>query len=92
MERQGATGEDVEMYSNPFDKNRSDQEKRLTLVSNTTRVIKGASWRDRAYWLDPAQRRYMPEFLGANYIGFRCAMSYLGSTSDDRKPRGIPKN
>ena len=91
-ERQGATGEDVEMYSNPFDKNRSDQEKRLTLVSNTTRVIKGASWRDRAYWLDPAQRRYMPEFLGANYIGFRCAMSYLGSTSDDRKPRGIPKN
>ena len=91
-ERQGATGEDVEMYANPFDKNRSDQEKRLTLVSNTTRVIKGASWRDRAYWLDPAQRRYMPEFLGANYIGFRCAMSYLGSTSDDRKPRGIPKN
>ena len=91
-ERQGATGEDVEMYSNPFDKNRSDQEKRLTLVSNTTRVIKGASWRDRAYWLDPAQRRHMPEFLGANYIGFRCAMSYLGSTSDDRKPRGIPKN
>ena len=91
-ERQGATGEDVEMYANPFDKNRSDQEKRLTLVSNTTRVIKGASWKDRAYWLDPAQRRYMPEFLGANYIGFRCAMSYLGSTSDDRKPRGIPKN
>ena len=81
-----------EMYSDAFDETRKREEKRLTLVSNTTRVIKGASWKDRAYWLDPAQRRYMPEFLAADYIGFRCAMSYLGSTSEDRKPRGIPKN
>jgi len=81
-----------EMYTNAFDETRKREEKRLTLVSNTTRVIKGASWKDRAYWLDPAQRRYMPEFLAADYIGFRCAMSYLGSTSSDRKPKGIPKN
>ena len=81
-----------EMYTDAFDETRKREEKRLTLVSNTTRVIKGASWKDRAYWLDPAQRRYMPEFLAADYIGFRCAMSYLGSTSEDRKPRGIPKN
>ena len=84
--------DDEEMYTDAFDETRKREEKRLTLVSNTTRVIKGASWKDRAYWLDPAQRRYMPEFLGADYIGFRCAMSYLGSTSEDRKPRGIPKN
>ena len=82
------------MYPDAFnvDETRKREEKRLTLVSNTTRVIKGASWKDRAYWLDPAQRRYMPEFLAADYIGFRCAMSYLGSTSSDRKPKGIPKN
>jgi len=84
--------DDEEMYTDAFDETRKREEKRLTLVSNTTRVIKGGSWKDRAYWLDPAQRRYMPEFLGADYIGFRCAMSYLGSTSEDRKPRGIPKN
>ena len=84
--------EDEEMYTDAFDETRKREEKRLTLVSNTTRVIKGASWKDRAYWLDPAQRRYMPEFLAADYIGFRCAMSYLGSTSSDRKPKGIPKN
>ena len=84
--------DEEEMYTDAFDETRKREEKRLTLVSNTTRVIKGASWKDRAYWLDPAQRRYMPEFLGADYIGFRCAMSYLGSTSEDRKPRGIPKN
>ena len=80
------------MYADAFMELRADQQNRLTLVSNSTRVIKGASWKDRAYWLDPAQRRYMPEFLAADYIGFRCAMSYLGSTSDDRKPRGLPKN
>ena len=84
--------DDEEMYTDAFDEARKKEEKRLTLVSNTTRVIKGASWKDRAYWLDPAQRRYMPEFLAADYIGFRCAMSYLGSTSSDRKPKGIPKN
>ena len=84
--------DDEEMYTDAFDETRKREEKRLTLVSNTTRVIKGGSWKDRAYWLDPAQRRYMPEFLGADYIGFRCAMSYLGSTSEDSKPRGIPKN
>lgn len=89
-EKGNPDGED--MYTNAFDETRIAEEKRLTLVSNTTRVIKGASWKDRAYWLDPAQRRYMPEFLAADYIGFRCAMSYLGSTSEDRKPRGIPKN
>jgi len=92
FQREKGNPDGEEMYTNAFDEARILEEKRLTLVSNTTRVIKGASWKDRAYWLDPAQRRYMPEFLAADYIGFRCAMSYLGSTSEDRKPRGIPKN
>ena len=92
FQREKGNPDGEEMYTNAFDEARVLEEKRLTLVSNTTRVIKGASWKDRAYWLDPAQRRYMPEFLAADYIGFRCAMSYLGSTSEDRKPRGIPKN
>jgi gliding motility-associated lipoprotein GldJ len=92
FQREKGNPDGEEMYTNAFDQTRILEEKRLTLVSNTTRVIKGASWKDRAYWLDPAQRRYMPEFLAADYIGFRCAMSYLGSTSEDRKPRGIPKN
>ena len=91
-QREKGNPDGEEMYTNAFDETRILEEKRLTLISNTTRVIKGASWKDRAYWLDPAQRRYMPEFLAADYIGFRCAMSYLGSTSEDRKPRGIPKN
>jgi hypothetical protein len=45
------------------------------------RVYKGGSWRDRAYWLDPAQRRYLPQYMATDYIGFRCAMSRVGSKS-----------
>ena len=54
---------------------------RNTLINDEVRVFKGGSWRDRAYWLDPAQRRYMPQYMATDYIGFRCAMSRVGSKS-----------
>ena len=56
-----------------------------TLISDKSRVFKGASWKDRAYWLDPAQRRYLPQYIATDYIGFRCAMSRLGSKSQAKK-------
>jgi len=52
---------------------------RTTLINDEVRVFKGGSWRDRAYWLDPAQRRYLPQYMATDYIGFRCAMSRVGS-------------
>ncbi|MBV1924590.1 MAG: gliding motility lipoprotein GldJ [Flavobacteriaceae bacterium] len=58
---------------------------RTTLVDNNVRVFKGGSWRDRDYWLDPAQRRYFPEDMATDYIGFRCAMSRVGSKSQKGK-------
>jgi gliding motility-associated lipoprotein GldJ len=64
-----------------------DTKKRTTLISNKTRVYKGGSWKDREYWLDPAQRRYLPEYMATNYIGFRCATDRLGPmTYKRRKP------
>ncbi|SFR54520.1 gliding motility-associated lipoprotein GldJ [Robiginitalea myxolifaciens] len=54
---------------------------RTSLINNEVRVFKGGSWRDRAYWLDPAQRRYLPQYMATDYIGFRCAMSRVGSKS-----------
>ena len=54
---------------------------RTSLISDYVRVYKGGSWRDRAYWLDPAQRRYFPQDMATDYIGFRCAMSRVGSKS-----------
>ena len=56
-----------------YDKNSN----RTTLITDEVRVYKGGSWKDRAYWLDPAQRRYLPQYIATDYIGFRCAMSRL---------------
>ncbi len=57
---------------------------RTTLISDEVRVYKGGSWRDRAYWLDPAQRRFLPQYMATDYIGFRCAMSRVGSKSKSK--------
>ncbi|MEL4308088.1 gliding motility lipoprotein GldJ [Joostella sp. CR20] len=66
-----------------------DSNSRTTLVSDEVRVYKGGSWKDRAYWLDPAQRRYMPQYMATDYIGFRCAMSRVGSKAKEKK---TPRN
>ncbi|MFI1745295.1 gliding motility lipoprotein GldJ [Thalassobellus sediminis] len=52
---------------------------RTSLINDEVRVYKGGSWKDREYWLDPAQRRYFPQDMATDYIGFRCAMSRVGS-------------
>ena len=59
--------------------------KRTSLITDEVRVFKGGSWKDRAYWLDPAQRRYLPQYIATDYIGFRCAMTRLGSKSKSKK-------
>jgi len=58
-----------------------DSKFRSTLIGDNTRVYKGGSWSDSEYWLDPAQRRYYPQDMATDYIGFRCAMSRVGSKS-----------
>jgi gliding motility-associated lipoprotein GldJ len=60
---------------------------RTSLINDEVRVYKGGSWRDRAYWIDPAQRRYFPQDMATDYIGFRCAMSRVGSKSQGTKKR-----
>jgi gliding motility-associated lipoprotein GldJ len=55
---------------------------RNTLISNDVRVYKGGSWKDRAFWLDPAQRRFLPQYMATDFIGFRCAMSRVGGKSN----------
>jgi gliding motility-associated lipoprotein GldJ len=62
-----------------------ESNERTTLINDEVRVYKGGSWRDRAYWLDPAQRRYFPQDMATDYIGFRCAMSKVGPKAEKRK-------
>jgi gliding motility-associated lipoprotein GldJ len=50
-----------------------------TLISDKSRVYKGGSWKDRAYWLVASNRRYLDEDQSTDAIGFRCAMDRVGS-------------
>jgi sulfatase modifying factor 1 len=50
-----------------------------TLISDKSKVYKGGSWNDRAYWLAPGARRFLEEDLSTSTLGFRCAMSHFGA-------------
>ncbi|MCD6355091.1 MAG: SUMF1/EgtB/PvdO family nonheme iron enzyme [Prolixibacteraceae bacterium] len=50
-----------------------------SLISDKVRVYKGGSWKDRPYWLVPGTRRYLDESKAQNDLGFRCAMTHVGS-------------
>ena len=50
-----------------------------SLVSDKSRVYKGGSWRDRAYWLSPGSRRFLDEDQSRDDLGFRCAMTRVGT-------------
>jgi formylglycine-generating enzyme required for sulfatase activity len=54
-----------------------------SLINDRARVYKGASWADRIYWANPATRRFLDERQSTATIGFRCAMTRVGS------PRGM---
>ncbi len=75
--------------SGTIDRQYDKSNKRTSLLNNEVRVYKGGSWRDRDYWLDPAQRRYFPQDMATDFIGFRCAMSRVGSKSKQNK---TPRN
>ena len=91
-DKQGDTEKDENMYNSPdnqatlkdgeIDRRYDDSSKRTTLIDDHVRVYKGGSWKDREYWLDPAQRRYFPQDMATDDIGFRNAMSKIGSKSN----------
>jgi formylglycine-generating enzyme required for sulfatase activity len=56
-----------------------------SLITDKTRVYKGGSWRDRAYWLSPGTRRFLDEEQSRDDLGFRCAMIRVGSQAEAGK-------
>jgi formylglycine-generating enzyme required for sulfatase activity len=50
-----------------------------SMVDDKARVVKGGSWKDRAFYLSPGQRRFLDQAQSADWIGFRCAMDRMGS-------------
>ena len=89
--------DETEMYNSPKNdakidssgvvREYDDSNDKTTLIDNKVRVYKGGSWRDRAYWLDPAQRRFYPQHMATDYIGFRNAMSEVGGKSKKGRTR-----
>lgn len=59
-----------------------------TLISDKARVIKGGSWADRAWWLSPGARRFLEEDKASRAVGFRCAMTRVGSPTGNDAPSG----
>ncbi|MFN7116454.1 MAG: SUMF1/EgtB/PvdO family nonheme iron enzyme [Saprospiraceae bacterium] len=60
-----------------------------TLISDKSRVVKGGSWADRAFYLSPGVRRFKEEDKADRTIGFRCAMIRVGSPSGNDDPGGL---
>ena len=96
----GISNEDItrEMYDSPdhlvetnpngsLNRKFDTSDTRTSLINDKVRVYKGGSWKDREYWLDPAQRRFYPQDMATDFIGFRCAMSRVGSKSKNKAKR-----
>ena len=78
----GTSNEDWAMYQRGMQKKNGPIAGAMTsLISDKSRVYKGASWKDRAYYLSPGTRRYLEQDRSSSSIGFRCAMDRIGSPS-----------
>jgi formylglycine-generating enzyme len=64
---------------------KKDDKQRSSQISNSIRVVKGGSWQDMAYWLDPGQRRFKNEAKAFNWIGFRVAQDAKDQSSKRTK-------
>src|SRR5690625_514763 len=93
--RESTTGE---MYNAPSRKFYVDERGRIILekddktrtsqISDEVRVVKGGSWKDPIYWLDPGQRRFLHQAEATSWIGFRVAQDYQGSFESKRSRHG----
>ncbi|QCX53864.1 gliding motility lipoprotein GldJ [Elizabethkingia sp. JS20170427COW] len=93
--REAEEGQEVNMYNSPkvkyiVDANgkvilQKDSKQRTSAISDHVRVVKGGSWLDSAYWLDPGQRRFKNENKGFGWIGFRVAQDAKDQNKRSRR-------
>ncbi len=72
-------GDSASLYVYEYGKN--------TLIKDEAKIYKGASWADRAYWMNPGTRRFMQAYKSSSTIGFRCVMDRLGSPDGNNAER-----
>lgn len=54
------------------------------LSARKRKVVKGGSWKDVGYYLENGVRAYEYQDSAKSYIGFRCVMTYMGRSINDR--------
>ena len=79
--------QDASKYANEVNGNSNEMYAygESSLITDRTRVYKGGSWKDRAYWLSPGTRRFLDQDQSTDAIGFRCAMDRIGSPVSNLK-------
>ena len=68
-----------------YRRNSTDKNSITSMLNNKVRVVKGGSWNDRIYWMQPGTRRYYDQDKSTAWIGFRCAMDRLGAQKIEKK-------
>ncbi len=73
--------------SKKYNPDKDDATGRLinSLVTDRSRVYKGASWDDVAYWASPGTRRFNDLDYQSSTIGFRCAMIMAGEQQGETR-------
>lgn len=59
-----------------------------SLINNDTRVYKGGSWNDRAFYIVPGSRRFLEVDQARADLGFRCSMVRIGSSTGNDSQSG----
>ena len=52
-------------------------------IAKKRKVIRGGSWKDIAYYLQTGTRAYEYQDTTKSYLGFRCALTFLGRSIND---------
>ena len=52
-------------------------------LSYTSKVIRGGSWKDIGFFLQTGVRHWEYQDTTKSYIGFRCALTFLGRSLND---------
>jgi formylglycine-generating enzyme len=50
-----------------------------SMINDNAKVYKGGSWKDRVYFMNPGTRRFLDQKQASAWLGFRCAMTRVGS-------------
>jgi formylglycine-generating enzyme required for sulfatase activity len=52
-------------------------------IAYKRKVIRGGSWKDVMFFLQTGTRHWEYEDTTKSYVGFRCALTFLGRSIDD---------